>query len=140
MITDRRPLMFFESSSARRGQRRPRGQCKYCKKETHGKDECVDHLHKRPYVANLLAELAQHQKDETAIIKKGSKAVNINGMHVSEILNELRLHGSMTEERLCRLTNFPAAVVSACLQKLLQENMLKVGKTKRGSTVAKVSE
>jgi len=134
MIQDRRPLMFFEN---KRNVANPTVVCKYCSKLARGgKPECVDHLSKRPYVATLMAEMLQHEKEERRVEKQGSRAVKLDGLHVSEILIELRMHGPKTVGGLVRNTQFSEVVVRACLQKMQRAKMVKIYQDMCGRPVA----
>lgn len=132
-VQDRRPLMFFE---AKRSTSRARSMCKHCNKPTHeGKPECVEHLGRRPYIAALLQKMKQHEKDASRIEKQGTRAVHLDGLHVSEILNDLHMHGPKTIAGLCRATQFSEAIILACVRKMRKEELIKMLTNRRGDTV-----
>jgi len=132
-VQDRRPMMFLE---AKRDIRRPYLSCKHCARPTHeGKAECIEHLSKRPYIAALFQKMEQHEKDVIRIEKQGTRAVKLDGMHVSEILNELRMYGPKTVEGLKRATRFSETIVLACAKKMRQAGLVKTLTNNRGSMV-----
>lgn len=132
-VQDRRLLMFFEPSR----NARPRNACNYCNKPTHeGKSECVEHLHKRPYIAALLKRMEQQEKDGVKIEHQGTRAVKLDGPHVSEIVGVLKLQGPKSVEELSRSTHFSRVVVSACLRKMELATLVKMLKNSHGSTMA----
>lgn len=135
-VQDRRLLMFFEATRSHSRH----GSCKYCNKLTHdGKDECVEHLSKRPYVAALLQTMKQHEKETARIEKQGIRAVDPQGLHVSEILSDLNMHGPKTIAGLSRSTQFSQAVVSTCVKKMKLMHLVRLFGDSRGNVVVALS-
>lgn len=137
LIKDLRPLMFFEAA---RRTRRPKGTCRHCGGiSTDGKTECLEHLHLRPYIANLLTELKQHEVEASKIVRKGKSAVDLQGMHVSEIMSLLEIRGAQTKEALARAAGFPIKLVAACIGKMRDANLVKM-QTRSGQVFVKLVE
>ena len=102
-----------------------------------GKPFCLDHVEDHPYVRGLLAQIAEREAQDDLVSRKGPRAVELDGVTVQEILQHLELHGARTKERLVREVNLPAAVLHGYVRALVKRGLVKLGKTKRGSTVVR---
>jgi hypothetical protein len=102
-----------------------------------GKAYCSDHVEEHPYVQGLLNRLAERDRQDDDVARRGSKAVDLGGITAQEILAHLAFHGPRTEERLCRELNVGDKTVAGYVQALKRARLVTLGTTKRGSTLVK---
>jgi len=121
--------------------RSERTYCKQCGNPAkEGKDVCIEHLNKSPYVAELLKKIKEHEKETACIKKHGVEGVSLTGWHVTEILTELKLHGPKTVHGLARATQFDPEIVEACLAKLEPAGKIETSTSRRGRLTADVKK
>jgi hypothetical protein len=105
-----------------------------------GKAYCSDHVEMHPYVQDLMSRLEQREDEDDRVQKRGSRAVNLQGITTQEILQHLAFHGPRTEERLCRELNLDAKTLQGYVQAMRRSKLVTLGHTKRGSTVVKLAK
>lgn len=98
-----------------------------------GKDFCTIHVELHPYVNNLLQQIENRELEDSLVRKKGSSAVNLEGITVSEILLCLRKSRTRTEERLTREIQLDKTVIHNYLIRLAKEGVVTFGRNSRDS-------
>lgn len=113
-------------------------QCTQTTRE--GKPFCPDHVEKNAYVQNVLNTLAEREEEEEKVRRRGSRAVNPEGITAREIVLHLSLHGARTLERLSREMNMDARVLDGYVGAMVRRGVISLGRTNRGSTVVKLTK
>lgn len=103
-----------------------------------GKAYCSEHVEEHPYVKELIARLAERDRQDEEVSKRGSKAVALDAITAQEILQHLAFHGPRTEERLCRELNVDVRTLKGYVGALKRARLVTLGTTKRGSTLVKL--
>lgn len=103
-----------------------------------GKAFCSEHVEEHPYVKELIARLAERDRQDEEVNKKGSKAATLDAITAQEILQHLAFHGPRTEERLCRELNVDTRTLKGYVAALKRHRLVTLGTTKRGSTLVKL--
>jgi hypothetical protein len=105
-----------------------------CGKTTRdGKDFCTDHVDKHPYVNSLINRIGARVEEDDLVKRKGSSAVNMDGITVKEILRDLRQNGTRTEERLTREIQLDKTIIHNYLIRLSREGLISFGRTSRNN-------
>lgn len=104
-----------------------------------GKPYCPDHVDHNTYVQELMARLDERDEQDERVRRRGHKVVNMDSVTVAEILLHLELHGARTEERLVRELNLDLDVLQPYLRALAKRGLVKFGRTRRGSTLLKLT-
>lgn len=104
-----------------------------------GKPYCPDHVDHNPYVQELIAKLDERDEQDERVRRRGHKVVDMDSVTVAEILLHLELHGARTEERLVRELNLGLDVLQPYLRALAKRGLVKFGRTRRGSTLLKLT-
>lgn len=102
-----------------------------------GKPYCPDHVGMNPHSQRVLADI-QRRADEDDQVRRGlteTSDINIHGITAQEILQSLIDHGPRTKQRLCREINLEPTVIDGYIAALLEQRVITVGRTSRGSTV-----
>jgi hypothetical protein len=105
-----------------------------------GKAYCSDHVEQHPYVQELLSRLAERDRQDDDVARRGSKAADLEAITAQEILAHLAFHGPRTEERLCRELNVGDKTLVGYVQALKRAKLVTLAQTKRGSTLVKPSK
>ncbi len=103
-----------------------------------GKAFCSEHVEEHPYVKELIARLAERERQDEEVQRRGSKAATLEAITAQEILQHLAFHGPRTEERLCRELNVDARTLRGYVSALRRHHLVTLGTTKRGSTLVKL--
>lgn len=104
-----------------------------------GKPFCPDHVDKHSYVQEILKILEEREAEEERVRVQGPEAVNLTGLTAQELMLHLSQHGSRTVERLSREFQLEAPVMHNYVSALLEEGLVIVGRTTRGSTVVRLA-
>lgn len=108
-----------------------------CSKSTREKKPfCSDHVEMHPYVQELLKAVADQTAEQKKVDQKiSAQHVPADSLTVQEIINHIKVHGSRTVERLARELNFEVELIHRYVNTLISRGVLKIGRTKRGSTI-----
>ena len=98
-----------------------------------GKTFCTEHIEFQPYIQNLVKRMANRVQEDEGVRTEGSKAVNLDGITVKEILLHLRQGGTRTEERLEREVQLDKVIIHNYLVKLSMEGVVRFGRTGRNN-------
>lgn len=104
-----------------------------------GKPYCPDHVEDHHYVQEILGVLREREAEEDRVRKRGPSAVNPEGLTAQELVLHLSLHGSRTVERLSREFQLEARVMHNYVDALMQQGLVVLGRTTRGSTVVRLA-
>lgn len=129
-------LSFYFARNRLRPRRCAAPGCAVATRE--GRDYCSDHVEQQPYVQALLAKLEERELQDDRVKSTGPKAVDLSGITSREILQHLAFHGPRTEERLCRELDLDLKTLSAYVSAMRDKGLVRLGQTKRGSTVVKL--
>lgn len=105
-----------------------------------GKAYCSEHVEQHPYVQGLLAQLAERDRQDEEVARRGAKAASLGAITAQEILAHLAFHGPRTEERLCRELNVDDRTLGGYVSALKKARLVVLGTTKRGSTLVKLAK
>lgn len=110
-----------------------------CKESTReGKTFCTDHIEFQPYIRALVQKMADRVREDEMVRTEGSKAVNLDGITIQEILLHLRQGGTRTEERLERETQIDKVIIHNYLVRLSLEGTIRFGRTNRNNTCVRL--
>jgi predicted transcriptional regulator len=136
----------IDISGLRHLLRSRRGETQHCKTEgcpratREGKPFCSEHVEQHPYVAGLIERLAQREAEEAKVHKQGARAVSIDGLAATEIMQHLSFHGGRTVERLSRELNMEVKTLQGYVSALKRKRLVSLTRNKRGSTVVTPQE
>lgn len=105
-----------------------------------GKPFCSAHVESSPYVVSLLGITSERKEQDEKVADRGARKSDVDSsISVHEILQNLNLHGPRTEERLVREVCLELKILRGYLARLSKLGLVLLGRTKRGSTVAKIT-
>lgn len=104
------------------------------------KPYCTEHVREHPYVTDLLARLSAIERELAAVERRGTRAVDIDGVLATEVLRELSLHGDRTIRRLARDLALPTKVLDAYVRALAKAGRVTTGHTNRNREMVQLSE
>lgn len=100
---------------------------------------CNRHLSKLPYVEEIQTKIAEAERHDAEVLKKGVKAVSADSLIALEIMTYVKVHGPKTQPRLARELNLQKnllSIVSAALEKM---GHIKLVKNKRHRKVVNLT-
>ena len=106
---------------------------------------CSEHVLEHAYTRDLREILQQSEDELEAVRERGACAVNVDGAVVEEILAGVYLSGEKTWRRLCKDNVFyfngeTNTVMDAYLERMLEEKLVAIHCTKRGSRVVTLTQ
>jgi hypothetical protein len=107
------------------------GSCQEATRE--GKTFCTEHIEFQPYIQDLVKRMTDRAQEDESVRSVGSKAVNLDGITVKEILLHLKQGGTRTEERLEREVQLDKVIVHNYLVRLSMEGVIRFGRTGRNN-------
>ena len=115
-------------------------QLKDCNSPTkHDKPFCRGHVENHDYVRDLLARIEHREAEESRVLRRGWKAVDIEGGVAQDTLQYLRIHGEQTVVRLAQNLNRNSKIQASYVEALFRAGFLKVGQTVRGNQKVKIA-
>ena len=105
-----------------------------------GKPHCPEHVDEHPYVQSILSALAGREREEAKVRSRGSGAVDLSGMTAKEVVMHLELRGASTVERLSRDLRLDVDVLEGYVRALVKNGVVGLAKTRRGSTLVRLSK
>lgn len=100
-----------------------------------GKPFCSEHVERLPYVQGLLDQLAAREDEEDRVRKRGTRAVDPNGLTAREILLSLWVNGDRTVARLARELNMDFETLKVYVAALKRKGLVTVKPTRRGAGI-----
>lgn len=97
---------------------------------------CTRHIERQPYVQHLLETLAERDRQDELVRRRGARAVRVDSLTAQEVLVYLRENGSHTAERIARELNLDPKVASSYLVALQRAGLITTRKNRRGRLVA----
>ena len=142
MGINRRPPRIADDHRPDGSTQRWTEHCRVCQKPTRERKlYCSEHVLTTGYAQKVAAVEERARSEVAAVIANGPSAVNIEGLIVDEILAGIAEAGHVTYRRLIKnsviyLARHDSSVADLFLERLVQEELVTVGQTKRGSIIA----
>ncbi len=99
------------------------------------KPYCTAHVEHHAYVRGLLSSVKGREEEEARVRRLGTRGVDSGGLNAREILQQLRVHGDRTAERLALAIRIDLELMQVYLSALARRKLVRLGRSDRGSTV-----
>lgn len=110
-----------------------------CNRATrHGKPYCPRHVHLHDYARDVLDALARMEEECALILRRGARAVDLDGLLVREICTAIRRQGSVSVALLARDLSLDRRVVHHCVVALTRCGALEMAPGRRSRDSARV--
>jgi hypothetical protein len=96
---------------------------------------CTEHVSDHPYVLELMGQIQEVEKELARVARRGTRAVEIEGIPAQEIMRELRTFGHRTVERLARDLRLEPEVVASYGRALNRAGRVSLAVNSRGVTM-----
>lgn len=103
-----------------------------------GKEFCTKHVENHPYIKNLMQRMKVRETEDHTVMMEGSKAVNLNGLTVQEILIHMRQTGTKTVEGLSKSLGLEKTILQKYLFALRDKNRVELVSTARESMAVRL--
>jgi len=105
-----------------------------------GKPYCQDHVFKHPYVLDLMERMRQSEEQDKAVLMEGSKAVVVGSITYDEILLQLRVKRSRTEEHLSQKLQVSRDVIHGYCVAMQKQGLVRISRTEKGYQLVTILE
>lgn len=105
-----------------------------------GKPFCTEHVEMHSYAQAVLQTLAERERQDDAVARKGGRAARLDALTVQEIRVHLEHNGPRTVERLVRELNVDEKTIRGYVAAMRRAGLVRMGRTKRGSDLVRLAQ